>query len=270
MLQAAEKSGSVRRIVFTQAAAGLVDSEDGDTLGTRMEKVLDGKSLRPVTRQKRTLTCTTEHVQVNQPSLHYRPPLKSAHNAYCAAKAQCMTTLNGLRLSNSLPFSIAQVIPGTVIGTSEFATTAAQAFAHMDRQTKALVFDGMQPRYAFGFVHVHDCARIHIEALDERKVSADDLPPWFIAAATTPEGFDGPRTWSEAVSAMEKEFPHQIEQGVFKLGREKVPMNMPYRVDSRHTERLLLGGAKIRGFEESAKEVARWYVGLKEGEKEKS
>lgn len=42
LIKAAEKAGTVKRIVFTQAGAGLVDSEDGDTLGTRMDRVLNG------------------------------------------------------------------------------------------------------------------------------------------------------------------------------------------------------------------------------------
>ena len=45
ILSAAEKSGTVRRIVFTQAGAGLVNPDDGDTLGTRMDKTFDGNTL---------------------------------------------------------------------------------------------------------------------------------------------------------------------------------------------------------------------------------
>lgn len=177
-----------------------------------------------------------------------------------------MTYLNDLRLSNSTPFSIVQVIPGTVIGPSEFATTASQALAHMDRQTKALIFDEMKPRYAFGFVHVQDCARVHIEALDEGKVKSEDLPPWFVAAATVEEGVDGPGLWNSAADSIEREFKTELEQGLFTMGRSKVPINMPYRVDSALTEKMLLGGQKMRGFEESVKEVAHWYVRLKNQE----
>jgi hypothetical protein len=43
ILSAAEKSGTVRRIVFTQAGAALVNPDDGDTLGTRMDQVLNGR-----------------------------------------------------------------------------------------------------------------------------------------------------------------------------------------------------------------------------------
>ncbi|KAJ4298203.1 hypothetical protein N0V90_006102 [Kalmusia sp. IMI 367209] len=43
ILSAAEKSGTVRRIVFTQAGAALVHPDDGDTLGTEMQLVLNGK-----------------------------------------------------------------------------------------------------------------------------------------------------------------------------------------------------------------------------------
>ena len=54
LISAAEKSGSVRRIVFTQAGAGLVDSEDGDTLGTKMDMILNGKHISLI-REKATI-----------------------------------------------------------------------------------------------------------------------------------------------------------------------------------------------------------------------
>jgi hypothetical protein len=42
VISAAQKSGTVKRIVFTQAGAGLIDSEVGDTYGNQMGQVLDG------------------------------------------------------------------------------------------------------------------------------------------------------------------------------------------------------------------------------------
>lgn len=244
VLSSAKSSGTVSRVVFTQAGAGLVDSELGDTYGQRMTQVLN------------------EHVSVNAESLTYLPPLSSPHQAYCAAKAQCMDYLDRLHRSNTMPFSIVQVIPGTVIGTSDFVKTADEARIGMDRQTRALMFDDNTPRYAFGFAHVSDCARVHVEALDERKVPAQDLPPWFVAAATTEEGLDGCQVWEKAVGMVEREFHSEVEKGMFKIGRNRVPTNIPYRVDSRATEKMLLGGDKIRGLEESVKEVARWYSEL--------
>ncbi|KAH8719285.1 3-beta hydroxysteroid dehydrogenase/isomerase family protein [Phaeosphaeriaceae sp. PMI808] len=245
ILHAAEKSGTVKRIVFTQAGAGLVDSEVGDTYGNRMEQVLD------------------EHVQVSKASLTYRPPLKSPHQAYCASKSQCMNYLNDLRRSNTLPFDIVQVIPGTVIGPSEFVSTRSEAVKHIDRQTKALLFDDMAPRYAFGFVHVLDCARVHVEAIDGEKVKREDVPPWFVASATSEEGVGGEALWSRVANAIESEYKEEVETGVFKIGRDKTPINMPYRVDSRLTEKILLDGEEIRGLEVCVKEVAHWYLGLK-------
>ncbi|KAH7076007.1 hypothetical protein FB567DRAFT_150813 [Paraphoma chrysanthemicola] len=248
MIEAAEKSGNVKRIVFTQAGAGLVDSEVGDTYGHRMKQVLD------------------EHVQVNQAALTYKPPLKSPHQAYCASKSQCMTYLNDLRLSKSLPFQIVQVIPGTVIGPSEFVTTRSQALKHIDRQTKALLFDEMAPRYAFGFVHVQDCARVHVEALNEAKVKSAKIPPWFVAASSSEDADDGTTLWDRAANMIEQEFIEEVKSGVFKLGRTKTPINMPYRVDSNLTESLLLHGEKMRGLEECVTEVAHWFLRLKTDE----
>jgi nucleoside-diphosphate-sugar epimerase len=136
----------------------------------------------------------------------------------------------------------------------------------MDRQTKALLFDDARPRYAFGFVHVQDCARVHIEALDEEKIKRRDVPPWYVAAAGTEEGCDGEMVWKGAGDMVEREFGDEVERGVFKVGRGKTPVNMPYRVDSRVTERMLLGGERIRGLEECVREVAGWYVGLRKKE----
>jgi nucleoside-diphosphate-sugar epimerase len=173
-----------------------------------------------------------------------------------------MKSLNDLRLSKTLPFDIVQVIPGTVMGPSEFITTRSEALKHIDRQTKALLFDEMKPRYAFGFVHVRDCARVHIEAVDEKKVSIDDSPPWWVAAATSEEGVDGEKLWSMAADVVEKDFAKEVEEGTFKIGRDKAPINMPYRVDSRKTEESLLEGDKMRGLEECVQEVAKWYSSL--------
>jgi nucleoside-diphosphate-sugar epimerase len=244
VISSAKSSGTVRRIVFTQAGAGLVDSEVGDTYGRAMDDVLD------------------ENVKVNAESLTYHPPLNSPHQAYCAAKAQCMDYLDKLSLSGTLPFSIAQVIPGTVIGTSEFVKTAEEAKRHMDRQTRALIFDDNTPRYAFGFVHVEDCARVHIEALDQTKVPDADLPPRFVAAASTEAALNGSQVWNKAVNTIEREFRSEIEKGLFTVGKGRTPTNMPYRVDSNKTEKMLLDGKAIRGLEESVKEVAGWYARL--------
>jgi nucleoside-diphosphate-sugar epimerase len=173
-----------------------------------------------------------------------------------------MTNLALLQATHKLPFSIAQIIPGTVIGPSEFCTTSDQAFAHLDRQTKALLFDDMTPRYAFGFVHVQDCARLHIEALDETNKS-EDMPSWYVAAGTVEEGMDGEGLWEAAVDMVKQDFEAEVKTGLFKVGRNRTPINMPFRADSRVTEKMLLGGDKIRGLVDSVKEVAQWYIELK-------
>jgi nucleoside-diphosphate-sugar epimerase len=178
-----------------------------------------------------------------------------------------MAYLNDLRLSKTLPFSIVQVIPGTVIGPSEFVTTRSQALKHIDRQTKALLFDDMKPRYAFGFVHVQDCAKVHIEALNEEKVKTDDVPSWFVAAGTSEEGIDGEKLWSKTADMVRKKFGKGVEDGVFKIGATKAPINMPYHVNSQLTEQMLMGGKKIRGFEDCVEEVAKWFLALKKDDK---
>ena len=137
--------------------------------------------------------------------------------------------------------------------------TASASLARMDRMSKALLFNDPKARYAFGFVHVDDCAAVHIEALDEDKVPDSELPDWYIAAASSPIGKTGSDIWREAGDAVEQEFKQEIERGIMVVGRDNVPINMPFRVDSRLTERLLLGGRKFRNLADCVTDVGNWY-----------
>lgn len=178
-----------------------------------------------------------------------------------------MTYLSNLQKEGNLPFSIIQVIPGTVIGPSELITTSAQASAQMDRMSKALLFNEAKPRYAFGFVHVEDCAAVHVEALDEVKVPKTDLPDWFVAAGTTPEGMGGKDVWRIAGDVVGRSFANEVQSGLFTIGKENLPINMPYRVDSALTERMVLGGRRFIDLGDCVVETGKWYAGLVEKEK---
>lgn len=211
-------------------------------------------------------TSSPEHVKVNEACKLYLPPLRTPHHAYGAAKAQCMTYLDDLRRQSSTPFEIVQIIPGTVIGPSELVTTPSEALARMDRLSKALLFDYDRARYAFGAIHVEDCAKAHVEALDSGKLDfqqhANRIPPWFVAAASVEEGTTGEQLWTTAADMIEASFPEAVARGTFKVGRSKVPINMPFRVDSRETAEKLLNGEQMRGLLEGVKDVARWYLEL--------
>lgn len=284
ILSAAPKANTVKRIVFTQAGAALVDPGEGDALGIGMEGVIDGTlyalNFSIGLREQGCLLMmimmmilmsgfVVEYVEVNPHTASLRPLLASPHHAYSAAKAYCMTYLRELQEKNELPFSIVQVIPGTVIGPSELVGSAEEAYAKMDRMSKALLFDDVRPRYAFGFVHVEDCARVHVEALDEVKVKDGEIPAWFIAAGSTPVGISAGAIWKEVGDMVEEEFGEQVARGVFKVGRDKLPTNMPYRVDSKRTQNMLLDGQDFKSLSDCVREVAEWYNSLLEKEKEK-
>ncbi|KAF2015296.1 NAD(P)-binding protein [Aaosphaeria arxii CBS 175.79] len=245
VLSSAKKSGTVARIVVTQAGAGLVNPSSPSTPGTSFTKLLN------------------EHVQINTTTAAFRPPLASPHHAYSGAKAYCMQYLQSLRKDPDLPFSIVQVIPGTVIGPSELITSSADAYAQMDRMSRALLFSDQTPRYAFGFVSVLDCARVHVEALSASNVPDYGIPDYFVAAATTPAGKTAEEIWTEVADVIAERYPKEVADGVFTIGRDRVPSEMPYRVDSTETARLLLGGRPIQGLLESVLEVTEWFVKLR-------
>lgn len=141
----------------------------------------------------------------------------------------------------------------------------------MDRMSQALLFNTPKPRYLFGFVHVEDCAAVHVNALDEEVLSDEQLADvdWLVAAATGEVGKDGREVWTEVAGQLAGDFRDEVGRGVFKVGWDKMPVNMPYRVDSRWTESVVLGGRKIREVGECVKEVAGWYLGLLEGDDKK-
>jgi nucleoside-diphosphate-sugar epimerase len=161
-----------------------------------------------------------------------------------------------------------QVIPGTVIGPSELITTSQEAKEKMDRMSKALLFNAPKPRYLFGLVHVEDCAAAHVNALDEDMVSDEELKKvdWLVAAGTSEAEKNGEEVWREVAEMVDREFRDEVERGVFEVGWDRVPINVPYRVDSKRTEGMVLGGKAMRGFAECVRQVAGWYSGLLEEE----
>ncbi|KAJ4298204.1 hypothetical protein N0V90_006103 [Kalmusia sp. IMI 367209] len=173
-----------------------------------------------------------------------------------------MAYLKDLHTSRRAPFSIVQVIPGTVMGSSELVSTTAQARAKMDRMSRALLFNDPKPRYLFGFVHVEDCARVHVEALDEVKVPDDEIPDWFIAASSSEKAKSGAQVWKEAGDVIEDAFQNEVASGLFTIGRNNMPINMPYYVDSTWTETRLFGDDKFRSLSDCMEEVGKWYRAL--------
>lgn len=167
-------------------------------------------------------------------------------------------------IKQKLNFSVVQVIPGTVIGPSELIDIASEAYDRMDRMSKALLFNDAKPRYAFGFVHVNDCAAVHVEALNEEKLPSNEIPRWLVAAASNEPDDTIANTWKSIGNMIEMEFPDQVKEGVFTVGKQNLPINMPYRVDSSWTERCLLQGRKFRKLEDCVREVGEWYADLEE------
>jgi nucleoside-diphosphate-sugar epimerase len=173
-----------------------------------------------------------------------------------------MTHLKALKDGKTLPFSIAQVIPGTVMGRSELVSTPEDAKASLDRMSQNFLFNTPRALYAFAFVSVPDCARVHVEALDEVKVRAEDIPDWFIAGATTEPGKTIEEIWNGVGDMVGRDFGKEVEDGVFEVGRGNWPVNVPFRVNSRLTEKMLLGGKTFDALSDCVSDVAIWYKSL--------
>lgn len=264
ILTAAEHAGTVKRIVFTQSAAGFVNREDGDILGTGMDLELNGKTSphRSWCGSQLTHRSAPEYTPINHASAALRPPLKSPLHAYCAAKALSMSFLKDLNSTGRLPFSIVQIVSGTVMGPSELITSVESARIHIDRISKSLLFNGPRASYGFAFVHIWDCARVHIEALDESKAPTVSIPDWFVAGASTRSDATIAHIWNEVGAMVEAEFRDDVSIGLFTVGRHNWPINVPFRVESGLTSTMLMNGDDFKPLSHSIREVAAWYKGL--------
>lgn len=106
----------------------------------------------------------------------------------------------------------------------------------------------------FGLVHVDDCARVHVGALNTAKIHGNQI----LMCAWNTVGKSAEKFWQDALEKVENVFPRDIENKVFELGRE--PFRMLMQVDSTKTEELF--EFKFKNFSEQVLGVSEWYSGL--------
>ncbi|EGZ69607.1 NAD(P)-binding protein [Neurospora tetrasperma FGSC 2509] len=172
ILDAAEQSGTVRRVVFTSSIAAIVPISQ-----------MEGKEqrTRPVLPEDR--------IPVDQ------GPYQSEFAAYAASKCRALQVAEGYMKNERPPFDAVYIHPGFVLGANTAATTEKQAMRGTNSMLAALLLGHSQGVYAGLSVHVEDVARVHVEALSP-KILGDQS---FILGEQV--------RWTDAIDIAEEEFP---------------------------------------------------------------
>ncbi|KAK4153253.1 putative NADPH-dependent methylglyoxal reductase GRP2 [Chaetomidium leptoderma] len=173
MLEAADRAGSVRRVVITSSFVALVPLEELE--GTRIRD-----ARYPVTANDR---------------IPFSPgPYKSEFAAYAASKVAALQQTEDWLALQRPAFDVVHLHPGFVLGRNEMATTPAQAMQGTNSVVLALLLGGRFGPYAGATVHVEDVARAHVAALAPRVFGGES----YILSA--------PARWDDAIGVAKRAF----------------------------------------------------------------
>ncbi|KAI1136777.1 putative cinnamoyl-CoA reductase [Hypoxylon sp. FL0543] len=168
--------------------------------------------------------------------------------AYVMAKMLAVKEADEFAEKRSPHFTISHVMPGYVFGRNELALDAA-AVATRNSSNNFLMMGVLgreAPAPIHGvYAHIDDVAEVHLRVLflDPQEGETKDF------GVTTKVDYDA------VFDVVEKAFPEQVAQGVFKRGRVRT---LPVDYDSSAAEKLL--GRKFRSFESAVVDAAGQYA----------
>jgi nucleoside-diphosphate-sugar epimerase len=227
ILEAAKKSGSVRRVVITSSILGITSYKDHVTPG---DTIFNEKS--------RTTS--------------YPEPYADASEAYAVGKAKALNETEAWmeREKASITFDVVNIFPGFVIGRDELMTDASDAF----RGTNKVILGpikGLDWGSVSGCsVHVCDVAMAHIKSLDS-KIPGNQ---GFLLVS---EGVKGTH-WENMFEIVAQHFPDAVKAGT--LSNNGKIKSIPAKYDASETEKAL--GFKHRDFKSQVIDVVDHYLEL--------
>lgn len=173
--------------------------------------------------------------------------------AYVLSKIYVADKVRSFVESNSVGFSVVNVIPGTTIGPNELAASPREVIAGSNMSALGPLLGIKFSPIPSILSHIDDVAFAHVKALDV------DVPPGSIAnslpvfnSKANPAPFD----WDDSIQIVREDFPEA--ESLFPLGGT-VPVARLW-ADSTADEELL--GRKFKGYREAVGDVVRQYIEL--------
>jgi nucleoside-diphosphate-sugar epimerase len=225
MLESAERSGTVKRIVVTSSVVAIMPFEY--YLGTADYSVEFGPDSR-----------IPDVVG----------PFDFEFQAYSAGKAAALNASESWVEAHKPDFDVISVMPGWIFGRDELVTDVESLRKGSTNSVLANLLLGSKAEVPFNGNAVlgDDVAKVQVLALDP-KVEGNQ-------SFTASVDFE----WEAAIDILKKSFPQQIADG--KLSTEGKQGTLPVKVSSRKTEEVL--GFKFSPFEKMVDAVANQYLEL--------
>ncbi|KAK9234302.1 hypothetical protein V1525DRAFT_413527 [Lipomyces kononenkoae] len=231
LLKAAQKAGSVRRVVVTSSVVAIIPWQSF-TSGTSAE-------------------IFNEKNRISTPE----GPFSNTFEAYAAGKTAALNKAEAWLHSEKPSLELIHVFPGFVIGPNELVTNVKDALYGTNRSVLGPILGEDGGRKPSSSIHVSDVAMAHVLALSPHINSHTNSG--FILSS---EGLRGTR-WEESLQLAKQYFPNEVEQGI--LPTAGTVGTLPVKIDASQTEKVL--GLKLRSFEEQVKDILSYYVQLARG-----
>jgi nucleoside-diphosphate-sugar epimerase len=199
MLEAANKTDTVKRIVITSSTGAIADLSKDD-----------------ITTEKNRVTPNPG-------------PYSNVFEAYVAGKANTLNKTEAWVKKEKPTFDVVHLMPGFVVGRNELVTESKDVGSGSNAPVVIPATGGEWDMTPSSSIHLDDTAHAHILALDPKI-------PGNRAYLLHCGGVEG-TTWEDAASIVAREFKNEVENGL--LPNNGKVSTLRTRVDSSESEKLL-------------------------------
>ena len=278
ILEAAEATPSVKRVVFTASTASLRPFERLFMDHPANQAIMSG-------RGDEVPALTAETKVPTQPPVSDDAPGFKRYVASKIAATNFVHEYGDAHKSESDNFSIVNLMPGWVFGPEELVRNKQEAFQGSNLVLSWL-FHELNVGPLFGrpanedvpllseTVHLDDVVEAHVKALDIDRVPGKYRN--FLLCSDSPTG----PVIMDAADIVRRELPQEVADGKIpfagKLGRfqqvqtdnrgqadNRLQGTIPSKLDATPAERDLLGHP-FQPYEKQVKDTIKWYVHLKD------
>ena len=224
MLEAAQKSRTVQRVVITSSIVALMPV-------VHMEGV--EKRTTPVRPDDRT-----DFIE---------EPYESEFTAYAASKVAALHATEAWIASQDPDFDVIHLHPGFVLGRNEIATTTVESMKGTNAVVLAMLLGKKFGPFAGATVHVQDVARVHVQSLQPTVPGNQS----YILSQ--------PARWNDAKEIAKHAFPEAVERRILTGSGNVDTTDVP--IDSSLTERVF--GIRLQSFESQVKSLVGHFLELR-------
>jgi len=230
ILEAARKSGTVRRVVITSSITALIPFSE-------------------ITGERRCASWVEPDHRIPFVAGRY----KDEFEAYAASKVAALREAEAWMESERPAFDVVHLHPSFVEGRNDLAMHTREVL----KGTNAIILSiAMGKRFQHSTmgatVHLEDVARIHVQALDVDQVPGNSS---YILSQST--------EWEDVTEIVGRCFPDAVRKGLLPNSGEG--LSHPIFVDAGRTEEVF--GLRFRGLEEQVRSVVGHYLEVRMGNK---